>query len=48
MTDDNDLLIDGAVTVDGCCDKLGQRFGRVRVRVGRLEVAEAAPRQVDC
>ena len=47
MPDDNDFLVNGSVAIDGCCDQLGERFGRVGVHIIGLELAEAASWQID-
>lgn len=47
MSDDDDLLVDGTVAVDGCCDQLCEGLRRVGVQIVGFELAEAASRQID-
>ena len=47
MPNENDLLVDGAVAIDGCCDKLGMGVDRVGVGVVWFELAQSAAWEID-
>lgn len=48
MPNDNDLLVDSSVTIDGCGDQLSERLGCVSVQIVWFELAESATWKVDC
>ena len=47
MPNENDVLVNGTVAIDGCCDQLGVCLDRVGVDVVWLELAQAATWEID-